>query len=230
MSDSGPRFHTLTAEEVAEVFARAAQGVFPDPDWAVRVAPLCGPAAAVVAFTGCFLVTAPVDVSWWERTLAEVGSADPLHPRVLVALADHLGTTIGENDAVLVASPAPALSLAPPVRLLPFDDGHPRLERVRRMRDDVRAWTTVEGDGLLVLGRGLGGRWEMTMDVAPHSRARGLGRALASAARSKVPQGEPVFAQVTPGNAASVRALLAAGYRPIGQEVLFPLRPAGGGA
>ncbi len=224
MSDSGPRFHPLTAEEVAGVFAHAAQGVFPEPDWSVRVAPLCGPAAAVVAFTGCFVVTAPVDLRWWEHALAEAGSIDPLHPRVLLALADHLGTTVGENDAVLVAPPSPTLSPAPPVRLLPFDDGHPRVELARRLRDDVRAWTTVEGDGLLVLGRGLGGRWEMSMDVVPHSRARGLGRALASAARSNVPRGEPVFAQVTPGNAASLRALLAAGYRPIGQEVLFPLR------
>ncbi len=224
MSDSGPRFHTLTAEEVADVFAHAAQGVFPEPDWSVRVAPLCGPAAAVVAFTGCFVVTAPVELQWWEHALTEAGSSDPLHPRVLLALADRLGTTVGENDAVLVAPPSPTLSLAPPVRLLPFDDGHPRIERARRFRDDVRAWTTVEGDGLLVLGRGLGGRWEMSMDVAPHSRARGLGRALASAARRNVPRGAPVFAQVTPGNAASMRALLAAGYHPIGQEVLFPLR------
>lgn len=225
MNGPRPRLHTLTADEVPGVFARAAQGMFPDPDWSVRVAPLCGPAAAVVAFTGCFLVSAPVERAWWERALAGAGSADPLHPRVLLALADYLGTTVGENDAVLVAPPSPAVSLAPPVRLLPFDDGHPRVELARRFRDDVRAWTTVEGDGLLVLGRGLGGRWEMSMDVVPHSRARGLGRALASAARAGVPRGEPVFAQVTPGNAASMRALLAAGYRPIGQEVLFPLRP-----
>jgi RimJ/RimL family protein N-acetyltransferase len=30
-----------------------------------------------------------------------------------------------------------------------------------------------------------------------------------------------VFAQVAPGNAASLRAFLAAGFRPIGSEVLF---------
>jgi hypothetical protein len=222
---SGPEstFVALTADEVTTLFEDAAHGVFPAADWPVRVAPQCGPAAAVVAFTGCFLVTAPVEPEWWESVLA-APDVDPLHPTVLLALAERLGTTIGENDAVLVAPPAPGMSLSPRVRLVPFDEGHPRVTRARRFRDDVRAWTTAEGDGLLVLGRGLAGRWEMSMDVVPCSRARGLGRALAAAARSHVPRGEPLFAQVTPGNAASMRALLAAGYRPIGQEVLFPLR------
>ena len=35
--------------------------------------------------------------------------------------------------------------------------------------------------------------------------------------------GPPVRAQVTPGNAAGVRAFLAAGYLPVGAEVLLPL-------
>ncbi|HXM55375.1 MAG TPA: hypothetical protein VOB72_08295, partial [Candidatus Dormibacteraeota bacterium] len=38
------------------------------------------------------------------------------------------------------------------------------------------------------------------------------------------PAGEPVFVQVSPGNAASLRVVLAAGYRPIGSEVLLPRR------
>ena len=33
--------------------------------------------------------------------------------------------------------------------------------------------------------------------------------------------GDVVFAQVAPGNAASLRAFLAAGFSPIGSEVLF---------
>jgi L-amino acid N-acyltransferase YncA len=52
-------------------------------------------------------------------------------------------------------------------------------------------------------------------------RGRGLGRALAAAARHLVPGGAPLWAQITPGNAASVRAFLAAGYQPVGAEVLF---------
>ena len=51
---------------------------------------------------------------------------------------------------------------------------------------------------------------------------------LAAAARGLVPAGEHLFAQVAPGNVASLRAFLAAGYRPIGAEVLF-LRRVGPG-
>jgi len=36
-----------------------------------------------------------------------------------------------------------------------------------------------------------------------------------------VPEGRPVWAQCPPGNAASLRALLAAGYIPVGSEVLL---------
>ncbi|WP_262505693.1 hypothetical protein [Streptomyces sp. TRM68367] len=53
--------------------------------------------------------------------------------------------------------------------------------------------------------------------------SRGHGRSLLSDALSLVPEGEPVFAAVSPGNARSLRAFLACGFTPIGSEVL--LRP-----
>ncbi len=46
-----------------------------------------------------------------------------------------------------------------------------------------------------------------------------------AAARHLVPGGAPLWAQITPGNAASVRAFLAAGYRPAGSEVLLRAGP-----
>ncbi|NGN62857.1 GNAT family N-acetyltransferase, partial [Streptomyces sp. A7024] len=49
----------------------------------------------------------------------------------------------------------------------------------------------------------------------------GLGRRLAAAARRLVPDGAPLWAQIAPGNAASVRAFLAAGFRPVGAEALL---------
>ena len=73
----------------------------------------------------------------------------------------------------------------------------------------------------MILGRGLADRWEVAVEVAPQARGRGLGRALAMAARSLLPQGRPVWAQIAPGNAASVRAFLAAGYDPVGAEALL---------
>jgi hypothetical protein len=85
----------------------------------------------------------------------------------------------------------------------------------------VRAWESADRSGLLVVGRGLAGRWEAAFEVSGFSRGRGLGRTLAAVSMLAVPRGERVFVQVAPGNAASLRAVLAAGFHPIGAEVLF---------
>ncbi|MFG1694953.1 GNAT family N-acetyltransferase [Nonomuraea sp. NPDC049309] len=77
--------------------------------------------------------------------------------------------------------------------------------------------------GLLAVGRGVGGRWEVAIEVEPDHRGRGLGRLLATAARHLAPG--PLWAQVAPGNAASVRAFIAAGYAPVGAEVLLSPEP-----
>lgn len=63
------------------------------------------------------------------------------------------------------------------------------------------------------------GRWPIEVD--PGYRGHGLGRALASAARHLVPGDRPVWAQIAPANAASVRTFLAAGFRPVGAEALL---------
>ena len=68
----------------------------------------------------------------------------------------------------------------------------------------------------------MAGRWEVALEVEPGYRGKGLGRELAAAARHLVPEGTPLWAQIAPGNAASVRAFLAAGFRPVGAEALLP--------
>jgi GNAT superfamily N-acetyltransferase len=74
---------------------------------------------------------------------------------------------------------------------------------------------------VLVIGRGLAGRWEAAFEVAPEARGQGLGRALAAAALHLIEPGQPLFVQVAVGNVASLRAVLAAGFTPVGAEVLF---------
>jgi hypothetical protein len=54
-----------------------------------------------------------------------------------------------------------------------------------------------------------------------HPPARDPARGRRRPAAHLVPRDEPLFAQVTPGNIASVRPLLAAGYTPIASEVLL---------
>jgi hypothetical protein len=144
-------------------------------------------------------------------------------PPFLLWLADRLGSRPGSHDLVLAATgPAPESDLA--LVAAPHASDHPRVRRASRYRTDVRIFTDHDAFGVLVLGRGLAQRWELAFEVEPAGRNRGLGRRLALAARSQVPTDEPVFAQVAPGNAASVRSVLAAGFRPIGSEVLFPRR------
>jgi GNAT superfamily N-acetyltransferase len=96
---------------------------------------------------------------------------------------------------------------------------HPRVERALRYRTDVRVWTSEHG--VLIIGRGLAGRWETAIEVSAGSRNKGYGRALATAARHLVPDRRPVWGQVAPGNASSLRAFLAAGYAPVGSEVIL---------
>jgi len=118
---------------------------------------------------------------------------------------------------------APGLGGDPPLELWPVEDSarHPRAARAQRYRRDLRVWTDPGGAGVLVLGRGLAGRRELSFEVGPARRNRGLGRLLVAAARHLTPVGEPLFAQVAPGNAASLRVVEAAGFRPLGAEVLF---------
>jgi GNAT superfamily N-acetyltransferase len=86
----------------------------------------------------------------------------------------------------------------------------------------------VFGDerGVVVLGRGLAGRLEVSMEVHPHERGRGAARELIVAALAAARPEEPVFAQCAAANGASLRALAAADFRPIGAEVLFSTRTA----
>jgi L-amino acid N-acyltransferase YncA len=90
-----------------------------------------------------------------------------------------------------------------------------------RYRTEVRAWQAP--GGVVVIGRGVAGRREAAIEVDPGGRGRGLGRKLATAARHLVPDGAPVWAQIAPGNAASVRTFLAAGFAPVGGEALLLL-------
>jgi GNAT superfamily N-acetyltransferase len=131
----------------------------------------------------------------------------------------------GPPSLALTPLPSPATAepaLAPPVAAATplATGGAVRLARALRYRDDVRGWETPRG--IVLLGRGVAGRWEVSVEVEPQHRGQGLGRDLVTAARHLMPDGEPLWAQIAPGNAASVRAFLAAGYKPVGAEALLP--------
>ncbi|MFI1442835.1 GNAT family N-acetyltransferase [Streptomyces fructofermentans] len=205
----------------------AARGVFPPPDGGTTVVPQhTHRDAGVVAFTAHSVVFTDEPEDWVREELARTG-CDPLaatmHPRFLTAFMERTGRTTDTVDLLTVASPLPG---PPPLALVELHDpDHPRAVRARGRRDGVRVWA-ADG-GVLVLGRGVAGRLEAAAEVDGAARHRGLGRALASAARH-LAGGEPVWAQQAAGNARSVRAFQAAGYRPVGAEAL--LAPRDGGA
>jgi len=200
---------------------RAAAGDYPPADGLVEVmsAPpgrLCG----VLAFTAHHIVAADVEPEWVRARLVPGDLITPMGPRFLSALAEETGTIPGVLDAVLCAPARQGKPEVPLVELPPGVD-HPRVAHARLLRTDLRVYGTPDGEGVLIIGRGLAGRWEASFEVAEPRRNRGLGRALVRAALTLLPPGEPVFMQVSPGNAASLRAVLAGGFHPIGSEMLF---------
>ncbi len=199
------------------MLAHAAAGRFPPTDGVIEVlAALPGPVDAVVGFTAHHPVAADVDPDWVGAALAVDDLGAPMRAVFLAQFGERLGTML---DVVLAAfgdrRRSELVSEGGDGRLV-----HPRVVRARRYRRDVRCFEDGRG-GLLTLGHGLAGRVEVSIEVDEKDRGRGQGPALARAALGIVDPGEAVFAQVSPGNVASLRCFLAAGYCPIGAEVLF---------
>jgi GNAT superfamily N-acetyltransferase len=206
---------------VLDLLLEAARGRPPAPDAAVEVLPPpAGPVDAVLAFTAHHVVAADLDPALVLARLPPGDLTAPMSAGFLAWLGERLGSRPGTLDMVMAAG---GLTGAAPLALVPGPDpaAHPRVGRAARYRTGLEVLADPEGAGVLVLGRGLAGRRELAFEVDPERRGRGLGRRLALAARHRTPPGEPLFAQVAPGNVASVRVLLAAGFRPIGSEVLF---------
>ena len=208
-------------EPLLRLLQDAARGLPPAADGAVEVwPPPPGRVDAVLGFTAHHVVAAAVDPELVAARLPEGDLGAPLSAAFLAWLGARLGSHPGSLDVVLAAD---GLGGPPPLALRPGVDParHPRAARALRYRADLEVWTDLDGAGVLVLGRGLAGRRELAFEVDPTRRIRGLGRLLATAARHLTAPGEPLFAQVAPGNAASLRVVEAAGFRPIGAEVLF---------
>jgi GNAT superfamily N-acetyltransferase len=208
-----------------DILNAAAGGTFPAEDASVEVLPPpAGPADAVVGFTAHHVIAAPVDPHEVESLLDPDDLAAPLRPAFLFWLGSRLGAEPGSLDVVLAAVGQPTARHAVLRELT--NTQHPRVQRATRYRTDVAAYADPDGRGVVVVGTGLDGRAEVSVEVDPDDRGSRLGSALVRAARGLVPEGEPLYAQVAAANASSLRAFLAAGFRPIGAEVLFLRRDA----
>ncbi|GAA3176209.1 GNAT family N-acetyltransferase [Streptomyces virens] len=213
------------AEKLRDILDAVARGVFPAADGTVRVVPQpSGRDAGVPAFTAHTVVFTDEDPARVRRTPASADCDPPaasMNVRFLAAFTERTGRRTDTVDVMTVAEPLPGG--APPGAVRIDDPGHPRVVSALERRDEVRVWA-VDG-GVLVLGRVIAGRLEAAVEVAEEgaeeARHRGLGRRLALAAR-RLAGDEPVWAQISPGNARRLRAFQAAGYRPVGSQALFP--------
>jgi GNAT superfamily N-acetyltransferase len=198
---------------LAAVLRDAAAGRFPPVDGLVEVVPpyLDG-VEAVVSFTGHAVVATRLPLSALVAAGAD-GFAGATSIPVMTLLSGR-GGTVDVLDALLAAPGTGGGTL--PAR--PDLEQHPRVGYARAWRRDVR----VFGDerGMVTLSRGLGGLPELSFEVDAGRRGAGLGRSLLREALALAPAGEPVLAAVAPGNAASLRSLLAAGFTPLGSVQL----------
>jgi RimJ/RimL family protein N-acetyltransferase len=207
----------MTPHPLLAILHAAADGHFPPVDGGIEVLPPDEAGTwAIVEFTGHAFVLGEVELARVEAAGAD-GFGGAGHPDVLRLLAGD-GGWIGCHDAVLVGRTG-LPPTEPPLAVRTDLEDHPRVARAREHRRDV----TVYGDdsGLVVIGRGLAGRTEVAVELAdPAAGGHGGGRQLIRRALAARHGQGWVFAQVSPGNAASLRAFLAAGFTPIGSEVL----------
>lgn len=207
--------------DLAGLFRAVEGGDFPPTDLGVTLLPAAGAGtAAVLGFTAHTVIAADLDPAWLAEHLPPGDPGAAFNPPFLGRLERHLDLRVNNIDLLTLAPPKPG---PPSFVLQKIDDRfHPRVRRALRYRDDVTVWSCP--GGILIIGRGLGGRWEAAVEVEPEARGKGLGRALAEAAAHLVPEDRPIWAEIGVGNAASVRAFLAAGYLAIGEEALLVAR------
>ena len=201
--------HRLTA-----LLEDAAQGRFPPPDGEVDLLPPPpGHAHAVVAFTAHFAIATDAPHDWLRERLAPGDLLAPTRPAFLAQLAQRTNRIADGLDVVLAAPPLPG---KPELEQI-GDSTHPRVARAQHHRTDVRVYAYESAT--VILGKGLAGRTEIAFEVEPEQRNARVARRAITEAR-KLAEGF-VYAQTAPGNAASLRTLLAAGFRPVGSEALL---------
>jgi hypothetical protein len=208
---------------LAHVIEDAADGRFPPVDggWR-RVEPWKPGIEAVVAFTGHAVLAVHAETS--DQTLVALGAdgfGGAHDPRLVAELAGPQGW-IDSLDVLLARRGAgPAGSGA---GLVPRPDlaTHPRARFAATNRDDPTVFGLEDPhrSSVVVVARGVAGLREISFELEPDHRG-GVGTALVNDALRLIPDGELVLAAAAPGNAASLRALLSAGFAPLGSLQLF---------
>jgi GNAT superfamily N-acetyltransferase len=218
----------LAVRPLADLITAAAAGQFPvaDGGWR-RVPPWRQGLEAVIAFTGHAVLAVAPDIP--DRLLVSLGVdgfGGAHHPRLVMALAGP-GGWIDSLDLLLAGRGG--VHAGVPSRLVDRPDlaTHPRAAFAAGLRDQPRllGYPDRHRRDLAIVSRGIAGLTELSFELEPGHRGQGRGAELIRDALSAIPSGDLVMAAVAPGNAASLRALLSAGFAPLGSLQLFCREP-----
>ena len=214
----------LPDHPLAVLIAAAAAGRFPAADggWQ-RVPPWHPDLEAVLAFTGHAVFAVRPDIT--GRLLDSLGAdgfGGAHDPRLIAALAGSAGW-IDSLDLLLAARGTGGPGGPPALVDRPDLVGHPRAELAASLREQPRilGYQDPRRSALAVVSWGIAGLPELSFELEPGHRGTGGGARLIGDALSTVPAGQLTVAAAAPGNAASVRSLLAAGFTPLGSLQLF---------
>jgi hypothetical protein len=209
---------------LAGLITAAAAGRFPDPDGGWRRVPPWRPGLeAVISFTGHAVFAVAPDIP--DHRLAALGAdgfGGAHDPRLIAALAGPAGW-IDCLDMLMTGHGTGRAGAPPPLIDRPDLATHPRAEFAARIRNhpQVLGYPDPGRSALAIISQGIAGLTELSFELEPGRRGRGSGSQLAADALSMVPAGQLAAVAVAPGNAASVRALLSAGFVPLGSLQLF---------
>ena len=202
----------------------AERGMWPSADGSILAVPaVSGAVAAVFGFTAhLFVAVDGLGQGELDVLLPDGDLSAPLNPPFLAWLEARCGARVNNVDAVLLAPVSPVAEIPSWLTEASVRD-HARVQRSQRHRSATRVFA-CDG-GLVLVGRGVAGRLEMAFEVDPAYQGQGLGRRLAAASLAIAAAVDEscthVWAQCAPGNAASLRTLLAAGFAPAGAEALL---------
>lgn len=217
-------------QRLRTLFDNVAERSFPPADGKVEVLPSpSGLCDIVLAFTNRAVVAADLPEDWVKRHVTAPHVEEHEHhpvlgPHFLAALAERLGTPPA-GTSMLLAAPSE------PMRTVVLEPGGADPAGWADYRVGVRnfRYSGPGGAGSVSLGYGPAGRADVWigLDVEAALASPVRGRDVLAAARSLVAPDTALFASVPVHSARSIRMAVAAGFRPVGAEVLFCTRSAG---
>ena len=215
-----PRTPSGSAHPLTTLLRAAARRALPPVDGTVAACPApSGPCAVAVAIGGLSMVAADVAPEWVSEHVPR-GPGGAVAPPFLAALADRLGVPTPGVDVLLVARKPP--QAGPRTALVPSD----RVDATWAAdRTDVTSWAAADGAGVIMIGRGPGGRLDLRVELEGSDRqwltaaTVVRGRDLLEAART-LADGD-LFASVPAYDATALRTYLCGGFRAVGAEARF---------